>query len=168
LSLGAEVTRWLGERGLVLVAGASGSGKTTLLAAIVRALGERRKHVVTIEDPIEIVQAGPSISQRAVGEHDPTIAAGVGAAMREGADAIVISEVASVDSARALVDAVAGGHLVLATVVGADPHLALGRALDHLGTGRSGAEKLCLAALLGTITPAVARNGGRTYEVSPP
>jgi Tfp pilus assembly pilus retraction ATPase PilT len=163
LNLGGEVTRWLGERGLIVIAGASNVGKTTLLAAMVRALGERKKHVVSIEDPIEIVQAGASISQREVGEHVPSFAAGVSAAMREGADVIVIGAVTTTESAHALVDAVAGGHLVLTTVTG-DGKLALSRVLSSIPT----AEKLCLGALLGTITPAVARSGGRTYEVSPP
>lgn len=168
LNLGAEVTRWLGERGLVVIAGASGVGKTTLLAAMVRALGERKKHVVSIEDPIELVHGSSSISQREVGDHVPSIAVGVEAAMREGADAIVIGAVTSPEAMAALVDAVAGGHLVLTTMTGSDPRLALQRRLDWLGDARGAAEKLCAGALLGTITPAVARSGGRTYEVSPP
>ncbi|MGE0401191.1 MAG: ATPase, T2SS/T4P/T4SS family [Kofleriaceae bacterium] len=163
LSLGAEVTRWLGERGLIVIAGASNVGKTTLLAALVRALGERKRHVVSIEDPIEIVQSGATISQREVGEHVPSFAAGVASAMREGADAIVLGAVATAEAAQALVDAVAGGHLVLTTVTG-EGKLALSRLLSSI----PGGEKLCLGALLGTITPAVARSGGRTYEVSPP
>jgi len=168
LNLGAEVTRWLGESGLVVIGGASNSGKTTLLAAIVRALGERKRQVISIEDPIEIVQSGPSISQREVGEHVPSIAAGVFAAMREGADAIVLGEVTTAESAQALVDAVAGGHLVLTTVTGNDARLGLSRVLARIPGERGPAEKLCVGALLGTITPAVARSGGRTYEVGPP
>lgn len=168
LNLGAEVSRWLGERGLIVIAGASNVGKTTLQAAIVRALGERKRHVVSIEDPIEIVHTGATISQRAVGDHVPSIAAGVEAAMREGADAIVIGAGTSPEVAQALVDAVAGGHLVVTTLTGSDGKLALSRVLAQLGTERGIAEKLCLGALLGTITPAVARSGGRTYEVGPP
>ncbi|MFN0253676.1 MAG: ATPase, T2SS/T4P/T4SS family [Kofleriaceae bacterium] len=167
LSLGPEVARWLGESGLVVIAGASNVGKTTLLAALVRALGERKRHVVSLEDPIEILQSGVSVSQREIGEHVPSFAAGVEAAMREGADAIVLGAVTTAESAQALVDAVAGGHLVVTTMVG-DGKLALSRALARIGGDRSAAEKLCLGALLGTITPAVARSGGRTYEVNPP
>jgi hypothetical protein len=167
LSLGAEVTRWLGESGLVVIAGGSNVGKTTLLAALVRALGERKRHVVSLEDPIEILQSGVTVSQREIGEHVPSYATGVEAAMREGADAIVLGAITTAESAQALVDAVAGGHLVLTTVAG-DGKLALSRALARIGGDRSAAEKLCLGALLGTITPAVARSGGRTYEVSPP
>ena len=169
LNLGSDVPTWLGERGLIVIAGASGAGKTTLLAALVRALGERKKHVVTIEDPIEIIQANPAISQRAIGEHVASVALGVASAMREGADAIVVGHVASPEAAAAVVEAVAGGHLVLTTLVARDASIALTRFLDHLPPGeRAVAEKLCLASLLGTITPAVARTGGRTYEVSPP
>jgi hypothetical protein len=71
-------------------------------------------------------------------------------------------------SAQGLVDAVAGGHLVVTTMTGSDGKLALSRALARIPGERGMAEKLCFGALLGTITPAVARSGGRTYEVGPP
>ncbi|HEY4182388.1 MAG TPA: ATPase, T2SS/T4P/T4SS family [Kofleriaceae bacterium] len=167
LSLGDEVTTWLGGQGLIVIAGASGAGKTTLLAALVRNLGERRRAVVAIEDPIELVQTGPSISQREVGAHVPSAAAGVEAAMREGADAIVVGTVTSAETAAAVVAAVAGGHLVLATVTA--PGLsALDRLLEYLPSGDRGlAGRMCREALLGTITASLARSGGRAYGVVP-
>jgi twitching motility protein PilT len=168
LGLGGDVTEWLGARGLILVAGPSGAGKTTTLAALVRALGERRRSVVTLEDPIEIVQPGPTISQRALGEHVGTAVAGVAAAMREGADAIVLGAVASTDAAEAVVEAVAGGHLVLATVVAPSPRLALEVVVDLVGPDRRELARAVFGeALLGTITPMVTKQGARSFAVVP-
>jgi len=167
LNLGAAVPTWLGGAGLVIIAGATGSGKSTLLATLVRALGERRRQVVTIEEPIELVHASPSISQRAVGEHVHSAAGGVAAAIREGADAIVVGTVTSADTAAALVDAVAAGHLVLTTVAAPDPRTALARIVGYLPVGdRELAAQLCQGALRGGITATSGRGGARSFEVS--
>jgi twitching motility protein PilT len=122
-----EVAAWLEQRGLVIIAGAAGSGKTTTLAALVKALGDRGRRVISIEDPIELVHASPWISQRAVGEHVDSIAAGIAAAMREGADVIAVGAVTAPDHAAAIVDAVAAGHVVLASLA-----TTADRAADHL------------------------------------
>ncbi|HEY4056808.1 MAG TPA: ATPase, T2SS/T4P/T4SS family [Kofleriaceae bacterium] len=166
LSLGDQVSSWLGGQGLIVVAGASGAGKTTLLAALVRSLGERRRAVVAIEDPIELVQNQPSVSQREVGAHVPSAAGGVHGAMREGADAIVVGAVTSAETAAAVVAAVAGGHLVLVTVTAPGP-TALEQILEYLPAGdRVLAGRICREALLGTITASLARSGGRAYDVA--
>jgi twitching motility protein PilT len=166
LGLGAAA-EWLEDRGLIVVAGPSGAGKTTTLAALVRALGDRRKMVVTLEDPIEILHAAPSISQRAVGNHVASFRTGVGFAMREGADAIVIGSVTSKDGAAAVIDALAGGHLVLTTLAAPTAGVAIEHMLERLPEGqRDTARALCTDHLLGTVTPVVAANGARTFEVS--
>src|SRR6185295_2398903 len=127
-SLGLKgVPEWLTDRGLIAITGRSGTGKTTTLAALVRALGEQRRRVVAIEDPIEIVHVSPWISQRAVGEHVPSVGDGVAAAMREGADAIVVGAVQSAGDAAAVIEAVAGGHLVLTTLIAPRAALAVER-----------------------------------------
>jgi twitching motility protein PilT len=160
------VADWLRDRGLVVIAGPSGSGKTTTLAALVRALGEQRRRVVAIEDPIEIVHVSAWISQRAIGEHVPAVGDGVAAAMREGADAIVVGSVHSAGDAAAVIEAVAGGHLVLTTLVAPRAAVAIDRMLDRLpAEQREVARALCGDALLGTIGPVVTRSG-RSYEVA--
>ena len=116
LGLPREAAAWLDRRGLVLVAGASGAGKTTTLAALVRALGERRRRVISFEDPIEIVHASPTVSQRSLGDHVPGLAVGVAGALREGADAIVLGLVGGAEAAGAALDAALAGHLVLAGI----------------------------------------------------
>lgn len=162
----AEVASWLDGRGLIVVAGPSGSGKTTTLAALIRTLGEQRKTVVVLEDPTELIHTGPTISQRAIGEHVHSFSEGVDSAMREGADAIVVGAVTSTDAASAVIDAVAGGHLVLTTLVAPVVGIAIHRMLDRLpGDQRELARNLLADALIGTIAPIVGRQGARTFEV---
>jgi twitching motility protein PilT len=165
LGLGA-VAEWLHDRGLIAVAGPSGSGKTTILAALIRALGEQRRRVITVEDPIEIVHVSPWISQRAVGDHVPSVGDGVAAAMREGADAIVVGAVHTPDDAVAVVEALAGGHLVLTTLIAPRAGVAVERMIDRLPVDqRDLARALCADTLLGTIGPVISR-AGRSFEVT--
>jgi twitching motility protein PilT len=165
----AAVEGWLGKRGLVVIAGPSGSGKTVTLAALVRALGERRRRVVTIEDPIELVHASAWISQRAVGEHVASVGTAVRSAMNEGADAIVVGRVVSEATARGVVEAVSGGHLVLTTVVASAAGVALDRMIAHLAADqRELAHGLLFSALLGTIQPGAGKAGERTFEITSP
>jgi twitching motility protein PilT len=166
-SLGLDrVAEWLHGRGLIVVAGPSGTGKTTTLAALVRALAEQHRRVVSIEDPIEIVHVSPWVSQRAVGEHVPTIGAGVTSAMREGADVIVVGAVYTPADATAIIEALAGGHLVLTTLVAPRAGVAVERMIDRLPVDqRALARSLCADSLLGTIGPVVSR-AGRSFEVA--
>lgn len=165
LGIGREVGGWLQRRGLILVAGPSGVGKTTTLAALVRALGERPVRVVTLEDPIEIIATSPWVSQRAIGEHVPSVIAGVAAALLEGADAIVVGTITSADAATAVLDAVTAGHLVLATISVATAAQAAAQLTEWLPHERRDLARNILAtAHLGTIAPVV-KGGSRSYEV---
>ncbi|CAN5908312.1 hypothetical protein BH11MYX3_BH11MYX3_44190 [soil metagenome] len=161
------VAEWLDARGLLVIAGPAGAGKTTTLAALVRALGERRRSVVAVEDPIEIVHSAPTTSQRAVGDHVHGFTAGVAGAIREGADAIVVGDVSSPDAAAAVIDALAAGKLVLTTLLTPGGEGAIDHLIDRLsGERRDHGRALCRDHLLGTITPVVARTGARTFEIA--
>lgn len=166
LGLGPQVAGWLEARGLVLVAGPSGAGKTTTIASLVRSLGDKQKRVVTIEDPIEIIHAqSPSVSQRAVGDHVPTVMDGVAGAMREGADAVVVDAAASAEAAVAIVAAVTAGHLVIASIATTIAREAPDRLVDLLPLDRRDLGRAALqACLLGTIAPVV-KGAGRAFEV---
>jgi twitching motility protein PilT len=160
IGLPREVAGWLDHPGLVLVAGAAGSGKSTTLAALVKALGDQSRRVVTIEDPIELVHASTFVSQRAIGDHVASVAAGVAAAMREGADAICIARVASQADAAAVVAAVAAGHLVLAGVAAASAAVAVGHLVALAGEGKVVVDRGFLGAVAGVI-----QGGARRFEV---
>ena len=166
LGIGREVSAWLEERGLILVAGPTGIGKTTTLAALVRQLGEAGKRVVTLEDPIEIIQVtSPWISQRALREHVPNLADGVAYAMRESADAIVIGAVTSVEGANAVIDCVNAGHLVLTTIATTKARHAVDQLVDLLPYDRRDLARAALDhGLLGSIAPVI-KAGGRSFEV---
>jgi twitching motility protein PilT len=167
LGIGREAIVWLdAPGGLILVAGPSGSGKTTVLAALVRALADKRRRVVTFEDPIEIVHATSAwVSQRAIGEHVPSISVGVAAAMREAVDAIVIGSISTVEAATAAIEAVAAGHLVLATIAASTVRHAANQLVDLLPYDRRDLARGALDhSLLGTIAP-ILKGNGRTYEV---
>jgi twitching motility protein PilT len=165
LGIGPQVGPWLEAHGLVLVAGPSGAGKTTALAALVRSLGDRQRRVITFEDPIEIVATSTWVSQRALGEHVPTVTVGVASAMREGADAIVVGGVTTADSALAVLDAVSAGHLVLAAISAPTARQAADRFVDLLPHDRRDVARGTLSSgLLGVIGPVV-KGGSRSFEV---
>ena len=151
LGLPREVAGWLDQRGLVLVAGAAGSGKSTTLAALVRTLGDQGRRVVTLEDPIELVHASPFVSQRAIGDHVASVAAGVVAAMREGADAICIASVTSATDAAAAISAVAAGHLVLIGIGAAHAATAAADLVTLAGAGNTVVERGFLGAVAGVL-----------------
>ncbi len=108
-----------GTRGLVLVTGATGSGKTTTLAALVDRINRtQRRHVVTIEDPVEYEHAhGTSVVEQVeVGADAPSFAAALVAALRQDPDVILVGEMRDLETTRAALTAAETGHLVLATL----------------------------------------------------
>lgn len=138
LGVPEAVRRWLrGRRGLVVLAGPAGGGTSTTLASLVRELAQSvAASVITIEDPIEIRHRGsPLVSQREVGAHVASAAAGVRAAMREGADAICVAERGDAETWTAIGEAVAAGHLVLATSQAATSQAALARLVEREALG---------------------------------
>lgn len=107
------------ERGLVLVTGPTGSGKSTTLAGIVDAINRNhRRHVVTIEDPIEFVhQPQKSIfSHREVGLHTATFTAGLRAAIRQDADVVLVGEMREAETIGLALEAAEMGMLVFGTL----------------------------------------------------
>ncbi|RAQ48639.1 type IV pili twitching motility protein PilT [Arthrospira sp. O9.13F] len=105
--------------GLILVTGQTGSGKSTTLAAMLRYLNENaRKHIVTIEDPIEFVHASRQclISQREVGLHTLEFHHALRAVLREDPDVILIGEMRDRTTVNTALQASQTGHLVLGTL----------------------------------------------------
>ncbi|HKA37146.1 MAG TPA: PilT/PilU family type 4a pilus ATPase, partial [Thermoanaerobaculia bacterium] len=107
------------QRGLVLCTGTTGSGKTTTLAAMVDHINRtRRDHVLTIEDPIEIVhqeQRGV-ISQREVGLDTGSFGEALRRALRQDPDVILIGELRDAETAQVALQAAESGHLVMSTL----------------------------------------------------
>jgi len=121
------------HNGLVLVTGPVGSGKTTTLASMVAYLNEsRRDHIITVEDPIEVVQVGKgcTLTQRQVGTHTQTFFTALMSALREDPDIIVIGELRDLETIEMAVTAAETGHLVIGTMHTSDAATTLNRLLD--------------------------------------
>jgi twitching motility protein PilT len=107
------------EEGLVLVCGVTGGGATTTTASLIDLINRKsRRHIVTIEQPIDYVFVAQEavIHQREVRVHTESFESGVRAGLRENADVILISHVNSGDTLRLALEAVETGSLVFAGV----------------------------------------------------
>nr|MBA2539379.1 PilT/PilU family type 4a pilus ATPase [Deltaproteobacteria bacterium] len=107
------------HQGLVVIAGPSGHGKTTTLAALVDLINSAAAfHIITVEDPIEIVypRKAAVVSQREVGPHTRSFAAALKGSLREDPDVIVIGELRDRETVEIALTAAETGHLVLATM----------------------------------------------------
>src|SRR5215212_4635956 len=109
----------LEPRGLVLVTGPTGSGKTTTLAGMVDHINSNREtHVVTIEDPIEVLHFDKlaMINQREVRVDTEDFTVALRAAMRQDPDVILVGEMRDVETVRAALAASETGHFVMSTL----------------------------------------------------
>jgi len=107
------------HQGLVVIAGPSGHGKTTTLSALVDLVNAARPHhIITVEDPIEIVypRKAAVVSQREVGPHTQSFAAALKGSLREDPDVIVIGELRDRVTVEIALTAAETGHLVIATM----------------------------------------------------
>ncbi len=107
------------ERGLILVTGATGNGKTTTIASMLAyAAKHARKHILTIEDPVEfIIPPGEStVSQREVGRDAESYTDALEAALREDPDIMFIGEMRDRRTVEVALQAAESGHLVMSTI----------------------------------------------------
>ncbi|MHC5022415.1 MAG: type IV pilus twitching motility protein PilT [Planctomycetota bacterium] len=106
-------------RGLVLVTGDTGSGKSTTLAAMIQAMNERyRKHIITLEDPIEyILPSNKCLIEQRENSHDmKSFASGLKHALRQDPDIILVGEMRDLETTALAISAAETGHLVLSTL----------------------------------------------------
>ena len=157
LNLPAGVERLAEEhRGLVLVTGATGSGKTTTLAAILGHINRtRQQHIVTIEDPIEILHDddGCIVNQREVGLDTASFAEGLRRALRQDPDVILIGELRDGESAQTALQAAESGHLVLSTMHTLDASETIGRMIEFFpGVKQPQIRSILAGVLRGVVT----------------
>jgi len=120
-------------RGLCLVTGPTGSGKSTTLAAMVDEINRyMRKHIVTIEDPIEFVHRDQKcvINQREIGQDTHSFADALKRVFRQAPDVILVGEMRDLETIALAITAAETGHLVFATLHTTDAMQTVDRAID--------------------------------------
>jgi len=138
-------------RGLILVTGPTGSGKTTTLAAMIEHINQTRPvHIVTIEDPIEVLYQDKqaSINQREVGQDSKTFLTALRAALRQDPDVILIGEMRDTETVRAALQAAETGHLVLSTLHTINATETVNRMLDFFPPEQQQQIRFTLAGAL--------------------
>ncbi|MFG6656453.1 type IV pilus twitching motility protein PilT [Scandinavium sp. M-37] len=126
------------ESGLILVTGATGSGKSTTLAAMVDSLNHRRDgHILTLEDPVEVVHHSERclIHQREVGAHCDSFSSALRGALRQDPDVILLGELRDTETIRLALTAAETGHLVLSTLHTRGAAQAIERLVDVFPAG---------------------------------
>lgn len=107
------------QRGLILVTGTTGSGKSTSLAAMIDYINHNRNcHIMTIEDPIEMLHRDKKsiINQREIGADAGTFAKALRAALRQDPDVILVGEMRDFETIQTALTAAETGHLVMSTL----------------------------------------------------
>jgi twitching motility protein PilT len=139
------------DRGIVLVTGATGSGKSTTLAAMIDRINRvSSKHVVTVEDPIEVLHSDRRsiINQREVGTDTGTFADALRRVLRQDPDVIMIGEIRDLATVETALNAAETGHLVLSTLHTLDATEAVNRTVGFFPLHQQGQVRAMLAATL--------------------
>jgi twitching motility protein PilT len=171
------------RRGLVLVTGPTGAGKTTTISALIGFINRtRRAHIVTIEDPIEVVHTDSMsvIRQREIGRDTESYGSALRQALRQDPDVIFLGEIRDHEAALAAIQAAQTGHLVLSTLHTIDATETISRVVEFFPPAQQPQARVSLAgALRGVVSqrlleradglgrvPAVEvmLNTGRVYE----
>ncbi len=152
LGLPEVVTRLAGEmRGLVLVTGPTGSGKTTTLAAMIDHINHLRScHIVTIEDPVEVLHKDDlaAIDQREVGFDTDSFSSAMRVVLRQDPDVILVGEMRDQETVAAALGAAETGHLVFSTLHTINATETINRIVDFFPPHQQSQIRLSLAGSL--------------------
>ena len=152
------------ERGIILVTGTTGSGKSTTLAAMIDRINRSaHKHVVTIEDPIELlhVDRGSLINQREVGLDTDSFASALRRVLRQDPDVIMIGEIRDLVTMETALSAAETGHLVLSTMHTLDATETVNRAIGFFPLHQ---QQQVRAMLAGTLKGIISQRLVRTAD----
>ena len=158
------------ERGIVLVTGATGSGKSTTLAAMMDRINRvSSKHVVTVEDPIEVLHSDHRsiINQREVGTDTATFEDALRRVLRQDPDVIMIGEIRDLATVETALNAAETGHLVLSTMHTVDATETVNRTVGFFPQHQQRQIRAMLAATLkGVISQRLVRRADGSGRVA--
>ena len=159
------------QRGLILVTGVTGSGKSTTLAAMIDKINrEQKKHIITVEDPIEFVHKdrGCLINQRGIGQDAHSFSDALRAALREDPDIILVGEMRDLETIDIALHAANTGHLVFSTLHTLDAKETIDRIVGMFGNEEQNRIRMSLASVLeGVISQRLipTKRGGRVAGI---
>ncbi|MEN8303862.1 MAG: PilT/PilU family type 4a pilus ATPase [Campylobacterota bacterium] len=139
------------ERGLVLVTGVTGSGKSTTLATLISEINKtKKKHIITIEDPIEFVHKdkGCIVNQRSVGQDTLSFGTALRASLREDPDIILVGEMRDKETINLALHAADTGHLVFSTLHTIDAKETINRIIAQFPTDEQNRVRLSVAGVI--------------------
>jgi twitching motility protein PilT len=142
------------HRGLVLVTGVTGSGKSTTLAAMLDHINRtKKKHIITVEDPVEFVHKDREslVSQRGIGQDSHSFANALKGALREDPDIILIGEMRDLETIEIALHAANTGHLVFSTLHTLDAKETINRVIGMFPKEEQNRIRITLASVLGGV-----------------
>jgi twitching motility protein PilT len=148
-----DILKQIAEKpqGLVLVTGPTGSGKSTTLASVINYINQTsRKHIITLEDPIEYLHKHDQsiIDQREVGFDTNNFANGLRAALRQDPDVILVGEMRDLETIQTAITAAETGHLVLGTLHTSSAPATINRIIDVFPPAQQPQIRIQLASVL--------------------
>lgn len=160
-------------KGLILVTGPTGSGKSTTLAALIDNINKtQKKHIITIEDPVEFVHQNQQslINQREISTHTHSFKRALRAALREDPDVILVGEMRDLETIAIAIEMAVTGHLVFGTLHTSTAMGTVDRIIDQFPADEQPQIRTMLAdSLKGVVSQTLLKKkkGGRVgaYEV---
>jgi len=139
------------HRGLILVTGVTGSGKSTTLAAMLDHINRtQKKHIITVEDPVEFVHQDKEslVSQRGIGQDSLSFSNALKAALREDPDIILIGEMRDLETIEIALHAANTGHLVFSTLHTLDAKETINRVIGMFPQAEQNRIRMTMASVL--------------------
>ncbi len=152
-----DVVKGFGDvkHGLILVGGPTGSGKSTTLAALIDYINRKYDHhVISLEDPIEMVHRSAKglVNQREIGTHTESFGAALRSTLREDPDVILVGEMRDYVTISFAVSAAETGHLVFGTVHTVSADTTIDRLINAFPAGEQPQVRSTLSENLRAVT----------------